>query len=73
MALFAVFGCGGGAHPIDTSSAEFSWGVSQGLWGDELTVNLRERNRTQVHSRKQTAVLIHHFSADRGRLCDDCC
>ena len=25
---------------------------SEGLWGDELTVNLRERNRTQVHSRK---------------------
>ena len=40
VALIAALGCGGGAsHPVDTRSAAFSWGVSQGLWGEEqLTI-----------------------------------
>jgi len=38
MALLAAVGCGA-SHPIDTRSAAFSWGVSQGLWGQEqLTI-----------------------------------
>ncbi len=38
--LLAALGCGGAAaHPVDTGSAAFSWGVSQGLWGEEqLTI-----------------------------------
>ena len=40
LVLLAALGCGGGAsHPIDTRTAAFSWGVSQGLWGQEqLTI-----------------------------------